>query len=505
MALCEHNPKLSFGSISGTGTENNHKFIIGENYDALKNLVCTYTKNGEGLIDVIYIDPPYNTEKAKEDGNDYKEEVKAEKFIYRDKFTRTGWLNMMRERLYLARKLLSPKGVIFISIDDREQAYLKVLCDEIFGENNFVGIINCLDNLKGKENDTYLSYTSHYILTYAKQKRDDLGFNSVPTTETIEEGYPYIDSCGNLFNKNSFKKTGASKKREDRPFMFYPVLIQDNTIKLPEEKEYKSLYCSSKKQFKDDELKKIIKKYEELGYEVILPKDKNSNYLRWTSSFDTCKKLIANGDLIYENGTISQKKYPTEIELIKQSCYGTPKNFIYKEDFANATNDLNKLGIDFSNPKSVSLIKYLISLVKSSNPCIILDFFAGSGTTGQAVMELNEEDGGNRRCILVTNNENGIAKNVAYERLYRVVMGNGTKGEKFQWQYSKEKPCLTNNYWDVFEIKQYELKIDDYEKAQELIKKAENEFKLLNPDYVHKEFDIYNQLASLRPFSKGGK
>ena len=141
VALVKENKKLNIniGALSEMEGKVEHKLIIGENYDALKNLCATYIdKSGKGLIDVIYIDPPYNTEATQKDGNDYKEEVTATKFIYRDKFTRDGWLNMMNERLKLAKQLLSEKGVIFISIDDSEQAYLKVLCDEVFGEENFV-------------------------------------------------------------------------------------------------------------------------------------------------------------------------------------------------------------------------------------------------------------------------------------------------------------------------------------------------------------------------------
>lgn len=149
-----------------------HKLIIGENYDALKNLNVAYIdhETGKGLIDVIYIDPPYNTESAKNDGNDYKEDVQASKFVYRDKFTRDGWLNMMNERLLLAKKLLSDKGVIFISIDDNEQAYLKVLCDEIFGEKAFVGVFTWVRKKKqaflnkkiGKMTESVLLYQKHF-------------------------------------------------------------------------------------------------------------------------------------------------------------------------------------------------------------------------------------------------------------------------------------------------------------------------------------------------------
>lgn len=496
ISLCERDDKKSFGSPADNAVH--HKLIIGENYDALKNLVATYTKNGHGMIDVIYIDPPYNTEKTKEDGNDYKTEVESSKFIYRDKFSRTGWLNMMSERLKLAKKLLSEKGVIFISIDDNEQAYLKVLGDEIFGENNFIGMLNCLDNLKGKENDSYLSYTSHYILIWAKQKTEDGAFNLVSTGTPLEEKYSKVDENGNIYTLNSFKKTGASKYREDRPSMFFPILYKNDALSLPSKEDYVSLY--EQNEFNDLNLKKVKTKYQNLGYEFILPTDKDGKYLRWTSGFENCQKLIDLNQLEYNSGSISQRKYPKDIELIENSTYGTPKNFIYKKDFANGTIDLQKIGLEFSNPKSVALIKYLISLNPNNEASIILDFFAGSGTTGQAVMELNAKDGRSRQCILVTNNENNIATEVTYERLYRVINGKGTKGESFEWTYTKEQPYLINNYVDVFNVKSYELKIDDYEKSQKLLDKAKSEFKKLNPDYEAHEFDIYNQLASLKPY-----
>ena len=433
------NTDLSFSQDKNGIT---HKLIIGDNYQALLNLLIQY----RGKIDVIYIDPPYGKDSMGE----------FARTNYNNNITRDHLLSMLYPRLLLARQLLSETGVIFCSIDDKNQAYVKCLFDEIFEEKNFIGIINCLDNLKGKENDTYLSYTSHYVLTYTKQKSDDSGFNSVPTGEPLEKGYPYNDENGKIYNRNTFKKTGAGKNREDRPSMFFPILIKEKTLSLPNKQEYENLYCISKKQFNDNELKKIIKKYNDLGYRVILPQDKNGTYLRWTSGFETCKKLIDNGDLEYVNDTIYQKKYPTEIELIKNSCYGTPKNFIYKEDFANATNDLNNIGIIFSNPKSVSLIKYLISLVITSNSCKILDFFAGSGTTGQAVLELNKEDGGNRQYICVQLNEitditpNGIVYDVTSKRLKRVMTGKCYDGSSdFEW--IKKHEALGGNL-DVYNI-----------------------------------------------------
>ena len=161
VAYIKENKTLGVNLENPNATE--HTLIIGENYDALKNLIAVYTdKQGKGLIDLIYIDPPYGTEKSKKEGNDYKEEVESKKFIYRDKYTRDGWLNMMNERLKLAKKLLADDGVMFISIDDNEQAYLKVLCDEIFGEDNVeVMIWHKVDNDSGKLKITYRFRVEH--------------------------------------------------------------------------------------------------------------------------------------------------------------------------------------------------------------------------------------------------------------------------------------------------------------------------------------------------------
>ncbi len=115
-------------------------------------------------------------------------------------------------------------------------------------------------------------------------------------------------------------------------------------------------------------------------------------------------------------------------------------------------------------------------------------------------MELNVKDGGQRQCILVANNENNIGKGVMYERIYRVCNGFGTQREEFKWEYSKEKKCLQNNIWDVFEIESHELKIDDFEKADKLLEEAKKQLKSLNENYENKDFDIYNKLASLNPY-----
>ncbi|WP_347276992.1 site-specific DNA-methyltransferase [Mycoplasma phocimorsus] len=196
IALLKFNKKLSFNN-NENGAKN--QLIIGENYDALKNLLVVqkekYKEHAIANYDVIYIDPPYNTESAFSDGNcvaDDKEKVNAKKFIYRDKFSRNGWLNMMNERLQLARKLLKEDGVIFVSIDDSEQAYLKVLMDEIFGEENFVANIIWQKKNSGSGADSkHLKILTEYILFYTKNK-DKLVLNELQM-ELNNSNYKFED------------------------------------------------------------------------------------------------------------------------------------------------------------------------------------------------------------------------------------------------------------------------------------------------------------------------
>jgi len=465
ISLCERDNKKSFGNESGV----HHKLIIGENYDVLKNLVATYTKNGKGLVDVIYIDPPYNTEKTSEDGNDYKTEITSEKFIYRDKFGRTGWLNMMKERLELARKLLSEKGVIFISIDDNEQAHLKVLCDEIFGENNFVTSIPRLTGSQRSGQEKYMNVSHDYIICYSRGER----FANVIDRD-IEGKSIQQDKIGSFIVGDTKAILAAASqgysKGGDYDFEYNGKLYK--------------------------------------------PVDSNGNRNRWLWTKDRMKAAAKLGILVETKNTLRMQIYldkrfdeqtntmqDKDIKLILHTA-----DFMTKESYTNptGTKELESIMMrkkSFDNPKPVELIKKLISLNPSSDS-IVLDFFGGSGTTMQAVMELNVEDGGNRQCILVTNNENNIATDITYERIYRVVNGKGTKKETFDWIYRDDKPYLADNYVDVFNTKSYELQIDDYDKAQELLDKAKLEFKKLNPDYEFHELDIYNQLASLKPYKK---
>ena len=404
--------------------------IEGDNYHALSILNYTHT----GKIDVIYIDPPYNT------GN--KDFIYNDCYVDKeDTFRHSKWLSFMEKRMKLAKNLLADDGVIFISIDDNEQSQLKMLCDSIFGENNFVSNSFVLDNLKGKTNDSYITSVGSRLIVYCKVKKskdDGAIFRKVENifADKIENKYKNEDEYG-LYNLITFTKTGQSKFREDRPNMYYPILMRDNKLYAIKEEQYKRIYDKRSKSFNDDYVEELRVEYSD--YTFILPKSSSGEKLRWTSGYETfCKKI--NEDVVYDNG-VKQKTRPDANELLQVYASGTPKSLMYKPSYSMGTQDLSNVlpKVDFDFPKPIQLIKDILLLI-NNNDLVILDFFAGSGTTGQAVMELNKEDGGHRQFILVTNNEangkadageEGIAEKVTYPRIKTVITGIRPDGSKY--------------------------------------------------------------------------
>jgi adenine-specific DNA-methyltransferase len=486
VCLAEENEKLGI-NLNRLNSDNTHLLIIGENYDALKNLLVTYIdRNGHGLIDVIYIDPPYNTEKSKEDGNDYKSEVAATKFIYRDKFTRDGWLNMMNERLRLAKRVLSDAGVIFISIDNAEQAYLKVLCDEIFGEDSFVTAIHCqLSTTQGMKvkvaQNGNIVKNAEYILCYTKD-----GHKNIAKKPLYDLRYEYDEHYSLYLRKNG--EIGHLTELYDYRF--------------PKD-------CSNKKPMS---LSEAFKKSEEFADIVRsnlndIVRSALANFVDSQLSVFAAINDLRNGywKLVNRSGQeylLTLDNCGTMRQLLRLSDSWGKTDGYYEEEglrkirgdwwegfYIDMCNVAKEGDVDFKNGKKpVRLIKQLIKMTSDKNSNI-LDFYAGSGTTGQAVMELNDEDGGTRKFILCTNNEGNIALDITRRRLLNVINGRGTRYD------------LSQNVIRIFEIKHYPLKLKDLEKAEEIKAKAEKEFVKMNPEYTSRnEFDVYNELASLNPY-----
>lgn len=402
--------------------------IKGDNLEVLKHLKNAYYKS----IKLIYIDPPYNTgtDFIYQDKREFTKEKLSQKagiseeeaqrildFIDKGSNSHSAWLTFMYPRLYVARQLLKDDGVIFISIDDNEQAQLKMLCDEIFGEDNFVACLPTIMNLKGNNDQFAFSGTHEYTLVYSKSKELAKFYEFQLCEDEIIKWQK--DKKGFFKEGSGLLATSDGKFREDRPYMYFPVCIKDQEIFLINKDEYQKIYDRENQIFDDEFIEELIKKYENLGYQVILPIDCNDQKLRWTWGYDG--KFAKEKDEILikktKNGiTLNKKQRPMLGDLPTKK----PKSFFYKPSYSsgNGTAEVENLFGEkvFSNPKPLQLLIDFIQISTNNND-IILDFFAGSGTTAHATMTQNLEDGGNRKFILVQLDEkiNEVKNKTAYD------------------------------------------------------------------------------------------
>lgn len=368
--------------IENGSSNPNHILIEGDNLNALTALSYTH----EVKIDVIYIDPPYNTgNKDFAYYDDFCDEYRQIPYVDReDSYRHSKWLSFIEKRLRIAKQLLSGTGVVFISIDDNELANLKLLCDEIFEEKNFVANLIWKSKSGGAHDATAFGVDHEYILCYAKDYSSISLYNDKEAAVTTS--YNKIDSNGKRY----------ALDRLDKQSLGY-VASLDFPIIGPDGKEY-----------------------------IVEHKNPKLKKARWRWSKDTVKERY--DELVFIYPYVYTKNYEKEGGQ-------KPRSILFDERFGRTrtgSTDLSaiigKQNI-FSYPKPVSLLKYILS-ISSNSSAIILDFFAGSGTTMHATMKLNAEDGGHRQCILVTNNENNICEEVTYERNKRVIEGYTTpKGE----------------------------------------------------------------------------
>ena len=378
--------------ISEDNDAPNHILIEGDNLEALAILAYTH----EGKIDVIYIDPPYNT------GN--KDFIYNDSYVDKeDSYRHSKWLSFMSRRLKIAKKLLSDRGVIFISIDDNEQAQLKLLCDEIFGADRF--ITNLIWQKKtGAADANGIAIITEYILVYCLDPQNAKNIFS--------------------YNKNAFdiKRYRYTDEFEKIRGPFYYDSLDRGSIQYSDGLNYgieapdgSMIFPNGRLSFVNDGWTwKWSKEKVEWGIKnkfiEIVPTNKKKN--GWAVKY----KIYLNVD---NEGNAIEKSVPY-------------KNLISGILNADAANDIKTIfnSKAFSYAKPIELIKLFINLIANKKG-IILDFFAGSGTTLHATMQLNAEDGGHRQCILVTNNENNICEEVTYERNRRVIQGyTNAKGEE---------------------------------------------------------------------------
>lgn len=415
--------------------------IEGDNYHALTVLNYTHKEK----IDVIYIDPPYNT------GNqDFKYN---DRFVDKtDGFRHSKWLNFMAKRLILAQELLKETGVIFISIDDNEQAQLKMLCDKIFGHDNFVSCITIYSNPRGRQSNADVALTHEYLLVYLKSDLAKLTGEKL-SSEKIKE-YRNKDE-GGFYREIGLRLRGGRATAEEAPTLHFPIYVNPETSRIYLEKAH--------------------------GFVEIIPKFEDGTLGTWRWSkrkiLEDCGQLkarIVNGRS-GQKWDIFQKDYLTENKTLKVKSVW----FDHEINYDNAADEIKDLFSKkvFDYAKPTSLLKKIINITTNQNS-LVLDFMAGSGTTGHAVLDLNKEDGGNRKFILCTNNENKICEEVTYSRIQKVIKGykkNGN-GEKVEGlggnlQYFKTDLMKSTKNKD-------QLRLDLTHKCTEMLCVKENVFNL---------------------------
>jgi adenine-specific DNA-methyltransferase len=350
-----------------------HILIEGDNFHSLS--VLNYTH--ENSIDVIYIDPPFNTgSTAWVYNNKYVDKE--------DAFKHSKWVNMMWNRLSISRNLLKPTGILICAIDDYEIQNLRHLLDKIFHEKNRLGTITVVHNPGGRQDDKFIATAHEYMLIYAKDAQQAVVKYLGISDKKLRE-YVFKDEFGK-YKLREFMRSGSNSRRQDRPNMWYPIYINPDTLKFD------------------------ITEFE--GSVEVLPIDSEGIERVWRWGKNTLLKRKEKYIEVHKNGdsiTFFVKERKDDNKGDK------PKTIWNKSEYsaANGTNELKRIvGLEeegeklFDYPKSPFLIKDILKIT-SNQDSIILDYFAGSGTTGQAVMDLNAEDEGSRQFILCTNNEIG--------------------------------------------------------------------------------------------------
>ena len=443
----------------------NHILIEGDNLEALTALSYTHA----GKIDVIYIDPPYNT------GN--KDFIYNDSFVDKeDGYRHSKWLSFMNKRLKIAKNLLSDKGVIFISIDDNEQAPLKQLCDEIFGERNFVAKFDWRKKTGANDakdiaviTESILLYSNSKVLAVEREiwNRDE-GSRNMKRFKFSDE---FVETRGKYY-LDTLDRGGLQYSDS----MNYGIEAPDGGM----------IYPNGRSEFVNDGwIWKWGKDKVKWGLEnkfLEFVKSKKSSGSKYTIKY----KVYENVD---NEGNIRKKVGRAFTNLILE-----PIN-------QQGNSELMALfgEVPFSNPKPLGLLQYLLNTIVIKD-VTVLDFFAGSGTTLHATMQLNAKDGGHRQCILVTNNENGICENVTYERNRRVIQGYTTpKGE--------EVPGLTRN-----NLRYYKTKFVPRDKSpknlRNLMALSTDMLCIHNDTYIEKPFagkNINNKIARYFESNDGTK
>jgi adenine-specific DNA-methyltransferase len=441
--VLEHSYGFDNGTQTDQETNSGNKIIHGDNLEALKALLPEY----EGRINCIYIDPPYNTGNEGWVYNDNVNDPKIKKWLGQvvgkeseDLSRHDKWLCMMYPRLKLLHKLLSDEGSIFISLDENETVHLRCIMNEIFGESNFIAQISLLCNPKGRSQDKYFSTNHEYITIYSKKSLPKDTFSVTKDDSLVAKEYKLQDAKGR-YRLLELRNTHREFGKFNRPNLYYPFYVDPDSGKVS------------------------LSKTKEYSIEV-LPD--------WVDGFEGCwtwgKELAEKDNHLLMSQQIKgkwkvyRKSYSSseEGENVKKKLFTIwqdPKFYTEKGQltFGELFPGLSKN--DFPQPKSVDLILEILKTSTNSND-IVLDSFAGSGTTAHAVLNINKQDNGQRKFICIEMMD--YAETITAERVKRVIKGysatDGT-GQSFDFYELGESMFLDNGNLNelvgVEKIRQY--------------------------------------------------
>jgi adenine-specific DNA-methyltransferase len=415
--------------------------IEGDNYHALS--VLNYTHKGK--IDIIYIDPPYNTGKADE-------------FLYNDNYVdindgyrHSKWLSFMKKRLELAKNLMSEKGVIFIAIDDNEIAQLKLLCNQIFGEENFIAQFIRKNKAGAGHDSGQIAIEFDYMLCFALNK-NEVRFEQEVLDVENDAKYKLEDK--HVAHRGKYYLRDLDYKGSYSASGDYPILTPDKT----------EVYAGGK--FGKPNTWRWSKDKVQWGID--------NDYIVLKKIKDSWKIYIKQYQYVDNENNLRERKLP----------YRALIQFLNSEGSQELNNIIQQNIFKF--PKSTSLIEFCISLFPNNN-LTILDFFAGSGTTGHALLKANSKDEGHRKFIICTNNENNICEEVTYERINKVIKGyKDLKGKKVDGinanlKYYKTSFVAKNRNQD-------QLKIDTTKRCTEMLCLKEGIYNLYKESIDYKIF-----------------
>jgi len=424
-------------SIETDPDQPTHILIEGDNYHALSVLSYTHEK----AVDVIYIDPPFNT-----GSNSWRYN---NQFIETDDaFRHSKWLSFMSKRLRLAKGLLKKTGIITVAIDDYELSTLILLLDEIFGEDNRLGVVVIESNPRGRTTNEFFATSHEYCLFYAKDS-SIANILDMPLSDEQSQNFTLEDKVSQ-YRLLPFRRSGGLSTPDERPNSYYPLYYneQEDRISAAPFRDAIEIYPIDSKgkrrvwRFTNPDRKPSVTIAIEQGDLVV--KKINGGYSVYM------KDRIKSGRKIKTVWVNPKYDSSTHGTVLLETILGESKTFPY--------------------PKSINTVRdILLSLIRTDKEAVIVDFFAGSGTTAQAVLEINALDNGKRQFVLVTNNENNIMTEVCYPRVQRIMQGYDYKG--------KDKTLLYEKKVNLTQLRRANEVYAEYQQAREENKAIYDELK----------------------------